>query len=177
MSGKPVLRNFVLGPGVAHLQAKLADWATERPRIAGDHDHARLRQDVLQLGDQIGFLANDPCQLQSIPPCLWQRRGPNSSRGKPHQSAKVRWGWIDGVASTATHDRERHARRTRRIPVPVSGCKLRSKPQQLSRTAPGASPTRSGAYSEIRRRFNPLSKEIPGEACGLARDSAPLRKQ
>ena len=54
--GKSVLRNFELGAGVAHLQTQVRGLRHGQTEIAGDDHHARLGEDLLQLGDQIGFL-------------------------------------------------------------------------------------------------------------------------
>jgi hypothetical protein len=50
--------------------------------VAGDHDHARLGEDVLQLGDQIGFLrtihANSKNSFGIAP-----ERASTKARGEP----------------------------------------------------------------------------------------------
>src|SRR5256885_17271313 len=45
-----------IGAGVAHLEAQIRGLRHRQTMVEGNHNHARLGQDVLQLVDQIGFL-------------------------------------------------------------------------------------------------------------------------
>src|SRR5205085_8602561 len=63
-------------------------------------------------------------------------------------------GELDRRRCTATHD-EARVLRASNDSLPRLGCKLRGKPQQLSRTAAPDEPMRGRAYSEIRCPINP----------------------
>src|SRR4051794_17326447 len=54
--GKSVLRNFELSACIAHPQAQVRGLRHRQTEVAGDHNDARVGEDLLQLGDQIGFL-------------------------------------------------------------------------------------------------------------------------
>src|SRR5262245_6677439 len=83
--GKPVLRNFELGTGIAHLHAQVGRLGDRQAEIAGDHHHAGLVEDVLQLGNQIGFLRTIHAILLVIPPA-----GPSGKRLEPRASSQLR---------------------------------------------------------------------------------------
>ena len=97
--GKSVLRNFELSAGIAHLQAQVRGLRDRQTEIAGDHNHARLGEDVLQLGDQIGFLRT--IHANSIFGRSKLRSRFNKSSGGSLTPLMSVGRWIDGAACNA----------------------------------------------------------------------------
>ena len=147
--GKAVLRNFELGAGVAHLQAQVRGLRHRQTMVAGDHNHARLGEDLLQLGRPDRLFANDPCQLQNF-----DRSGApielQQKPGRTSPSDEVRGDWIGGVAYG---NARRSGDAAPNDSCPRLGCRIKpraSKPQQLSRTvAPGKPDARAAPIAEI----------------------------
>ena len=54
--GKPVLRDFELGPGIAHLRPQCGGLRHRQAEVAGDDHHADLVEDRVEGGDRFGFL-------------------------------------------------------------------------------------------------------------------------
>jgi hypothetical protein len=82
--------------------------------VAGDHNHARLGEDVLQLVDQIGFLRSIHANSKNSRGIAPERA---STKAQANLSDYCPWGW----GSLAPHrcNARRSANALRMIPVPV----------------------------------------------------------